>query len=194
MSKRVTASEGDRLYVWVETHSGWSNYRAWTDGMELEFSGSTNGYRKDVEEILRRMIRAPREPPPKVVNTAKLVFERFEAYLRHIEVLGDDMIGTAVDFDEPDDPYSSTLYIEMTTRRIEIFDRVVSDGKEDLGPAEPGWEVVIDVEYRGYDGYSGEGQHKVTRKLMFKGRIEPNVVWEELMRVVRRAVNALPTE
>jgi hypothetical protein len=32
------------------------------------------------------------------------------------------------------------------------------------------------------------------RKLTFKGRIEPNVVWEELVRVVRYAVNALPTE
>jgi len=172
------------LYVRVETHSGWSKYYAWTNG--IEFSGSTDGYRKDVEEILRRMIRAPREPPPKVVNTAKLVFEHFEAYLRHIEVLGDDMIGTAVDFDEPDDPYKSTLYIEMATRRIEIL--------EDHGLAEPGWEVIIDIEYRGYDGHSGEGQHRVTRKLVFKGRIEPNVVWEELMRVVRYAVNVLPTE
>jgi hypothetical protein len=79
------------------------------------------------------------------------------------------------------------------TRQIEILDRVGSDGK-DLGPAEPGWEVIIDVEYRGYDGYSGEGQHRVMRKLTFKGRIEPNVVWEELVRAVRYAVNALPTE
>jgi len=193
MPKGVTASEVDRLYVRVESRSGWSNYHAWTDGMELEFSGSTNGYRKDVEEILRRMIRAPREPPPRVLNAAKLVYEHYEAYLRHIDVLGGDMISTAVDFDEPDDPYTSTVYIGIVTRQIEILDRVVSDGK-DLGPAEPGWEVVIDVEYRGYDGYSGEGQHRVTRKLIFKGRIEPNMVWEELMRVVRHAVNALPTE
>ena len=183
----------DRLYVRVESRSGWSNYRAWTNGMELEFSGSTDGYRKDVEEILRRMIRAPREPPPRVLKAAKLVYEHYEAYLRHVDVLGGDMISTAVDFDEPDDPYTSTVYIGIVTRQIEILDRVVSDGK-DLGPAEPGWEVVIDVEYRGYDGYSGEGQHRVTRKLIFKGRIEPNMVWEELMRVVRHAVNALPTE
>ena len=184
----------DRLYVRVESRSGWSNYRAWTNGMELEFSGSTDGYRKDVEEILRRMIRAPREPPPRVLKAAKLVYEHYEAYLRHVDVLGGDMISTAVDFDEPDDPYTSTVYIGIVTRQIEILDRVVSDGKENLGPAEPGWEVVIDVEYRGYDGYSGEGQHRVTRKLVFKGRIEPSVVWEELMRVVRYAVNALPTE
>jgi hypothetical protein len=159
--------------------------------MELEFIGTTDGYRKDVEEILSRMIRAPKEPPSKVVNTAKLLFGHFEAYLRHADVLDDDMISTAVRFDELSDPYISTLYITLATRRIEILDRVSNGG---LGPAEPGWEVIIDVEYRGYDGHSGEGRHRITRKLMFKGRIEPDRVWEELMRIVRHAVNALPTE
>jgi len=184
-------TEWDRLYVRVESRLGWSNYHAWTDGMELEFTGSTDGYRKDVEEILSRMIRAPKEPPPKVVEAAKLVFGHFEGYLRHADVLGDDMISTAVRFDELSDPYISTLYMTLATRRIDILDRVGSEG---LGPAEPGWEVIIDVEYEGYDGKSGEGKHRITRKLAFKGRIDPNVVWEEFLRIVRHAVNALPTE
>jgi hypothetical protein len=135
------------------------------------------------------MIRAPREPPEVVVKTAKLVYEHFEAYLRHLGIFGDDFVGTAVDFDEPDDPYSARLYIEMVTRHIEILDLKSSEGK-----AEPGYEVVISAEFRGYDGHSGEGEHRVTRKVVFQGRIDPNVVWTELMRVVRHAVNALPEE
>jgi hypothetical protein len=181
------------LCVRVETHSGGSKYYAWGDG--IKFSGFVNGYAGDIEKILRRMIKAPQEPPPKAVNTARVVFEHFEAYLRHIGVIGgDDFVGTSVELDEPDDPFKATLYIEMTTRQIVVFDRIVSDGKLDLGPAEPGWEVVIEAEYRGYDGVDGEGQHRVVRRLVFKGRIDPNVVWGELMRVVRHAFNALPEE
>jgi hypothetical protein len=185
-------AEWDRLYVRVDSRSGWSHYRAWANG--IEFSGETAAYAKEVEEILRRMIKAPWEPPEVVVRTAKLIYEHIEHYLQHIDVMGDDFIGTAVDYEDPEAPYASfTLYIEVETQRVHIIDRVVSNGKERLGPAEPGWVVTYIMTYEGYDGYDGHGKHVVKRSVGFKGRVDPNVVWSELMRVVRHAVNAMPT-
>jgi hypothetical protein len=140
------------------------------------------------------MIRAPWEPPDVVVRTAKLVFEHIEHYIRHIDVLGDDFIGTAVDYEDPEAPYASfTLYIDVETQRVQIMGLTVSDGKVDLGPAEPGWVVTYIMKYEGYDGYCSDGEHEVRRRIVFKGRIEPSVVWNEMMRVIRHAVNAMPT-
>jgi hypothetical protein len=185
-------AEWDRLYVRVDPRSGWSRYYAWANG--IEFSGHTIGYAKEVEEILRRMIKAPWEPPEVVVKTAKLVFDHIEHYLRHIDVMGDDFIGTAAEYDDPEAPYASfTLYIEVETKQVFIIDRTVSGGKEVLGPAEPGWVVTYNIKYKGYDGYDGLGEHRVKRRVGFKGRVDPNVVWNELMRVIRHAVNAMPT-
>jgi hypothetical protein len=184
--------EWDRLHVRVDPRSGWSRYYAWTGG--IEFSGYTPGYAKDVEEILRRMIIAPWEPPDTIIRTAKLVFEHVEHYLQHIDVLSDDFIGTAVDYEDPEAPYASfTLYIEVETKQVFIIDRIVSGGKEVLGPAELGWVMTFIANYEGYDGFGGDSKHKVKRRVGFKGRVDPNVVWSEMMRVIRHAVNAMPT-
>jgi hypothetical protein len=170
------------LYVRIEAYG---RYRAWSkDG--IEFRGNTVGYAKDVEEILRRMVRAEADPPEAVAKTVKLLFEHVEAYLRH-NVLGDDYIGTAVEY-SPGPHVSCMLRIEVETVRVDVM---MVDGGD--GPAEPGWLVTIKATYEGYDG-SGEGRHRVTRKLVFKGRVDAGVLWSELMRVVRRAVNALPPE
>jgi len=178
----------DRLYVRVVSHSGWSSYRAW--GRDIEFKGTTLGYRYDVLKILRRMVRAESEPPEVVVRTAKLLFEHIEAYLRHIDVLGDDLVGTAVEYQGPS-PYSSfTLFIEVGTKQVDVMDYV----GEVLEPAEPGWLVTTTATYEGYDGSDGNGRHTVRRKLLFKGRVDPDTVWRELLGTVRHAVNALPTE
>jgi hypothetical protein len=187
-------TEWDKLYVRVDPRSGWSHYRAWASGIGIEFSGATLGYAKDVETILRRMIKAPWEPPDVVVRTAKLVFEHIEHYLRHVDVMGDDFIGTAVDYEAPDAPYASfTLYIDVETQRVQIMDLAVSNGKVDLGPPELGWVMTFIAKYEGYDGYGGDGEHEVRRRVGFKGRVDSNVVWNEMMRVIRHAVNAMPT-
>jgi hypothetical protein len=190
-------SRGTELYLRVVSHPGWSKYRAW--GIDnrgiIEFRGTTGGYAKDIEEILRRMVKAPQEPPEVVVRTAKMLFAHFEAYLRHINVYIDDFVGTAVEYKDPESPYRSfELFMEMRTARVDVMDRVVTESGEVLGPAEPGWVVVISCEYRGYDGVDGGGNHVVTRKIAFRGRINPEVVWAEMMRVVKYAVNALPSE
>jgi len=182
----------DRLYVRVTPRSGWSTYRAWGEG--IEFRGTTLGYANDVEDILRRMVRAKRPPEDVVVKTATLLFEHIQMYLKHIDVLGDDHIGTAVEYEDPESPYRSyTLYIEVSTQRINLMDRVMIDGKEDLGPVEPGWLVTIIATYKGNDG-NGIGEHTVKRKLVFRNRIDPEVLWGEMMRTISYAVNALPTE
>jgi len=185
-------SERDRLYVRVVSHPGWSTYRAWGDG--IEFKGTTLGYRNEVLKILRRMVRAKAEPPEVAVSTAKLLFEHIEAYLRHTDVLGDDLVGTAVEYNGRS-PYSGfTLFIDVSTKQVDIMDHLVSGGGEDLGPAEPGWLVTVTATYEGYDGSDGNGRHTVRRRALFKGRIDPDAVWRELLATVRRAVNALPTE
>jgi hypothetical protein len=185
-------AEWDSLYVRVDTKSGVSHYRAWANG--IEFSGSTAAYAKEVEEILRRMIKAPWEPPETVTKTAKLVFEHIEHYLRHIDVFGDDFIGTATDYRDPEAIWASfVLFIEVETQRVYIIERVENNGRVDLGPSEPGWVMTFIAKYVGYDGYDGDGEHEVRRRVGFKGHINPNVVWNELMRVVRHAVNAMPT-
>ena len=185
-------AEWDRLYVRIDTKSGVSRYRAWANG--IEFRGSTAGFAKDVEKILRRMIKAPWEPPEVVVRTAKLVYEHIEHYLKYIDVFGDDFVGTAVDYRDPEAIWASfTLYIEVESLQVHIIERVVNNGREDLGPAEPGWAMTFMARYEGYDGYDGHGEHEVRRRVVFKGRIDPNVVWNEMMRVIRHAVNAMPT-
>jgi hypothetical protein len=186
-------AEWDRLYVRVDTRSGWSRYRAWANGIGIEFSGVVNGYAKDVETILRRMIRAPWEPPDVVIKTAKLVFEHLALYFQHMDVMGDDMIGTAVDYVDPEAWWAGfTLFIEVETQRVFTLGRA-ADGKEDLGPAQSGWVMTFIAKYEGYDGYSSDGEHEVRRRVGFQGRVDPNVVWNEIMRVVRHAVNAMPT-
>ena len=121
------------------------------------------------------------------VGLYKLLFEHVAAYLRHVNVLGDDFIGTAVEYN-PRSPYASyTLYIEVETLRVDVM---MVDGRD--GPAEPGWVMTFIAKYEGYDGY-GDGKHEVRRRVVFK-RIDPNVVWNEMMRVVKHAVNALPPE
>jgi hypothetical protein len=190
-------SRGTELYLRVVSHPGWSNYRAW--GIDnrgiIEFRGTTGGYTKDIEEILRRMVKAPWEPPEVVVRTAEMLFEHFEAYLRHVDVYDDDFVGTAVEYKDPESPYRSfVLHMAISTIQVDVMDRVVTEGGEVLGSAEPGWVVTISCEYRGYDGVDGEGKHLVRRKIAFRGRINPEVVWAEMMRVVKYAVNALPSE
>jgi hypothetical protein len=173
------------LYVRIETR-GWTRYRAWSkDG--IEFRGSTIGYAKDAEEILRRMVKAEADPPEAVTKIVKLLFEHIEAYMRH-GVLDDDFIGTAVEY-SPGPYVSYTLRIEVETLRVDVV--TVDSGD---GPAEPGWVMTFIAKYEGYDGYDGNGEHEVRRRVVFKGRIDPNVVWYEMMRVVRHAVNALPPE
>jgi hypothetical protein len=181
-------AEWDRLYIRVNPRSGGSHYRAWANG--IEFRGVTSAYPKEVEEILRRMIKAPWEPPEVVARTAKLIYEHIEHYLQHIDVMGDDFIGTAVDYRDPEAIWASfTLYIEVETQQVGIIERV----GEDLGPTESGWVMAFIAKYEGYDGYDGDGEHEVRRRVGFKGRVDPNVVWTELMRTVRHAVNAMPT-
>ncbi len=185
-----------QLYVRVVTHSGWSNYRAWgvCDNGVIEFRGSTGGYTKDIEEILRRMVRAEAEPPEIVVKTARLLFEHFEALLRHVDTDG-DFVGTAVEYDDPESPYRSfTLYMEIERHQVDVMDLMMDGGGEDLRLAGPGWVVTLKAAYKGFDGYDGEGKHTVKRRVPFKGRIDPEVVWAEMMRTIRYAVNALPTE
>jgi hypothetical protein len=185
-------AEWDRLFVRVDQKSGGSHYRAWANG--IEFSGVTSAYPKQVEEILRRMIKAPWEPPEVVVRTAKLIYEHIEHYLRHIDVFGDDLVGTAVDYKDPEAIWATfTLYIEVETQQVYIIERIVNNGREDLGPAESGWVTTFIARYEGYDGYDGDGEHEVRHRVGFKGRIDPNVVWMGLYRVVRHAVNAMPT-
>jgi hypothetical protein len=140
------------------------------------------------------MIKAPWEPPEVVVRTAKLVFEHVEHYLRHIEVFGDDFVGTAVDYKDPEAIWASfTLYIEVETQQVGIIERIVSNGREGLGPTEHGWVMTFIARYEGYDGYDGDGEHEVRRRVAFKGQIDPKVVWGEMMRTIRHAVNAMPT-
>jgi hypothetical protein len=175
------------LHVRVTSHSGWSNYRAWGDG--IEFRGTTLGYWKEVIELLHRMVRAKAEPPSAVVKAANVLFEHIEAYLRHDHFFGDNFIGTAVDVEDPEAPYLDfTLYMDVAIKNIDVVDL----GREDVGEAEPGRYVVIAATYEGYDG-GGEGKHTVKRKLVFKGRIDRDVLREEFFATIRRAVNALPT-
>jgi len=193
MAETKSVVAWNSLYVRVKSHSGWSNYRAWGDG--IEFKGTTLGYWKDVLNLLGRMVRAKAEPPREVVKTAKLLFEHVEAYLRHSHIFGDDFVGTAVDVEDPESPYIDfTLYMEVTTKHIDVVDHIVSDGGEDLGEAVPGWFVTIAATYEGYDGGNGEGKHTVKRKLVFKGQIDRDVLWREFYTTIKRAVNALPLE
>jgi hypothetical protein len=198
MAKTKSVSERNKLYVRVVPHSGWSNYYGWLNchaGGTIEFKGTTLGYREDILKILRRMVRAEAEPPEVVVRTARLLHEHIEAYLRHIDVMGDDLIGTAVDYVDPETPYRSfTLRMEVSTKQVDVMGLVASGGGEHLGPAVSGWLTAIVAEFKGYDGSDGNGRHMVRRKLVFKGRIDSEVVWRELLATVRRAVNALPTE
>jgi hypothetical protein len=189
----IGLTEWDRLYLRIQSKPGVSKYRAWGNG--IEFRGEILGYRKEVLQLLRRMVIAKAEPPDVVVKTAKLLFEHIEAYLRHDHIFGDDFIGTAVDYEDPESPYRSfTLYIEAVTQHIDIMDHIVTDKGEDLGRAEHGWLVNIMATYEGYDGGNGEGKHMVKRKLVFNGRIDADLLWRELLTTVRRAVNALPWE
>ncbi len=185
-----------RLYVRVTTHSGWSNYRAWgiCDNGVIEFRGSTGAYTKEVYEILRRMVRAGAEPPEVVVRTAKILFEHFEAELRYVNNTDNSFVGTAVEYDDPESPYRSfTLYMDIVRQQVDVMD-LIMDGGEDLRLAGPGWVVTITATFEGFDGYDGEGKHTVKRRIPFVGRIDSNVTWAEMMRTIRMAVNALPTE
>jgi hypothetical protein len=187
-----------RLYVRVATHSGWSSYRAWgvCDNGVIEFRGSTGAYTKEVYEILRRMVRAEAEPPEVVVRTARMLFEHFEAELRYANMTDNSFVGTAVEYDDPESPYRSfTLYMEIVRQQTDVMDLITMDGgKEDLRLVGPGWVVLITATYVGFDGHDGEGKHMVKRRIPFVGRIDSEVVWAELVRVIKMAVNALPTE
>jgi hypothetical protein len=179
------------LYVRVVTHSGWSSYRAWGDG--IEFRGTTGGYTKDVEEILRRMIKAKMEPPEVVVKTAKLLYDHVAALLEHADIIDHDSVNTAVEVKNPEAPYTDfTLYMEVDIMQVDVMDYITSSKGVRLGREVPGWVVTITATYVGYDGYDGEGKHTVKRRLVFKERIDPDAVWRELLATVKRAVNAQP--
>jgi hypothetical protein len=185
------------LYVRVVTHPGWSDYRAWLyDGITItKFGGRTGGYVKDVEGILKRMVRAPQDPPIVVVRAAKVLYEHFKAYLKYPKLLDDDFVGTTVEYEDADSPYRSfILSMELRTVQVDVMEYTVADGVEDLGPTRPGWLVTIASEYRGYDGLDGDSRHMVKRRVLFRERIDPEVVWADFMRVIRYAYNALPSE
>ncbi len=196
LEHRDTSPRCGRLYVRVTTHPGWSNYRAWgtCDSGDIRFKGSTGAYTKEVYEILRRMIGAPQEPPEVVVKTAKLLFEHFEAGLRYVNFTDNDFVGTAVEYDDPESPYRSfTLYMDIERQYVDVMDLIIDGGKEDLRLVGPGWVVSINATYEGFDGFDGEGKHSIRLRIPFVGRIDPEMVWAELMRTIRMAVNALPT-
>ncbi len=193
LEHKGTSPRCGRLYVRVTTHPGWSNYHAWgtCDSGDIRFKGSTGAYTKEIYEILKRMIAAPQEPPEVVVKTARLLFEHFESELRYVNVTDNSFVGTAVEYDDPESPYKSfTLYMDVERQYVDVVD-LITDGVRLVGP---GWVVSINTTYEGFDGFDGEGKHSIRLRIPFVGRIDSEMVWAELMRTIRMAVNALPTE
>jgi hypothetical protein len=166
-------SRKKKVFFKVKVGSEHTEYKAAYDG--LEFEGVTMGDKKDVKDIVRRMILAHDDPPDSVVRAAILVTNHMSSavYSR----AKDAWAGVTVEFGD----YES---IALSGRLYYYID----DETE-----ERGWTGYVSATFSGNDGLVVDSTHKVVKSVDFGESVDVMELFRLLMRVARHAYNAYPT-
>jgi hypothetical protein len=161
-----------RMFLKVKVGSEHTEYKASYDG--LEFEGVTMGDKKDVKDVVRRIILAPNDPPDFVVKAAIMVTNHVSsaAHSRAWEAWG----GVGVEFgDDEKLKLSASLYYYI-----------------DDDTNEAGWHGEVAATFSGYDGLLADSMHKVVKSIDFGESVDVVGLYRLLLRVARHAYNAYP--
>jgi hypothetical protein len=165
-------SQKKRVFFKVKVGSEHTEYKAVYGG--LEFEGVTMGDKKDVKDVVRRMILAYNDPPDSVNRAAILVTNHISSavYSR----AKDAWAGMAVEFGD----------YESITLSVRLY-YYIDDETE-----ERGWAGEAVATFSGNDGLVVDATHKVVKRLDFGENVDVVELFRLLMRVARHAYNAYP--
>jgi hypothetical protein len=164
-----------RVFLKVVAGEGHTKYLAAYEGLEIE--GVTKGGKDDVKEVLRRIIRAPNEPPDAVVRAAILVVNHIMSAV-HSDVR-EVVSGVGIDLSDDN---------EMLKLKARL--RYYVDNKTDHAFLQTGWTGVVVASFFGHDGIAADSNHKVIKRVEYGRELDVIGLYRELVRVARHAYNA----
>jgi len=161
-----------RVFFKVKVGSEYTEYKAVYDG--YEFEGVTMGDKKDVKDVVRRMILAPAELPDYVVKAAVMVSSHISSAVT--SRAWEAWAGVGVEFgDDERLKLSASLYYYI-----------------DDDTDEAGWAGEVVASFSGYDGLMVDASHKVVKRVEFGPEVDVMGLYRTLLKVARHAYNAYP--
>jgi hypothetical protein len=142
----------------------------------LQFEGETEGEEVDVREVLRRMLGAHRDPPEGVRSLVPIVV----AYIELMTKMGVKYVTTSAGVKLPEG--------DMLSARVNAYYADEKDGGED--DAYEGWIVWLKAVFEGFDGYSYDASHEISKTWRPGKNIDYNSLRDELASLIRKAYNA----
>jgi len=174
---RTNTAQGEnsnkrRVFFKVKVGSEYTEYKAVYSG--IEFEGVTMGDKKDVKDVVRRMILAHAELPDYVVKAAIVVSSHISSAIT--SRAWEAWAGVGVEFgDDERLKLSASLYYYI-----------------DDDTDEAGWAGEVTASFSGYDGLMVDALHKVVKRVEFGPEVDVVGLYRMLLKVARHAYNAYP--
>jgi hypothetical protein len=161
-----------KIYLKVKISDEETQYKALYDGIQLE--GITMGDKKDIKDLVRRIILARSDPPDSVIRAAILVVNHISSAVHSDSKHA--WAGVTMEFGDYESiSLSADLYY------------YIDDETE-----ERGWAGEAVATFSGNDGLMVDSTHKVIKSLDFGEALDVMELFRVLVKVARHAYNAYP--
>jgi hypothetical protein len=152
----------------VKVGDEYTEYKAVYGDIQIE--GHTMGDKKDIKDVVRRIILAPNELPDYVVRAAIMVTSHISSAVH--SRAWEAWAGIGVEFgDDERLKLSASLYYYID---------------DDVA----GWAGVVVATFSGYDGLMVDASHSVIKNVDFGPDVDVVVLYRMLLAVARHAYNA----
>jgi hypothetical protein len=170
---KIPQGEGQRkkkVFFKVRVGYEYTEYTAAYDGLEIE--GLTMGDKKDIRDVVRRIILAVNDLPESVVRAAILLTNHITSAVHSNAKVA--WGGMGVEFGDNESlKLGASLYY------------YIDDDNEGSG-----WAGEVVATFSGYDGLMVEGTHRVAKRVDFGEEVDVVGLYRTLLRVARHAYNA----
>jgi hypothetical protein len=174
---RTKNSQGDgqhkkKVLFKVKVGDEYTEYKAVYGDIQIE--GHTMGDKKDIKDVVRRIILAHKELPDYVVRAAVMVTNHISSAVH--SRAWEAWAGVGVEFgDDERLKLSASLYYYI-----------------DDDTDEAGWAGEVVATFSGYDGLMVDASHKVIKNVDFGPDVDVLALYRTLLTVARHAYNAYP--
>ncbi len=161
-----------KVFFKIKVGEEYTEYTAFYESLKIE--GVTMGDKKDIKDVVRRIIFGDNELPEKIIRAAMGVASYVVSAIHTgaEEAWG----GMAVEFgDDERLKLSAELYYHI-------------DDNEDLS----GWAGEVVATFAGYDGLMVDAIHKVSKSVSFGKDVNAIELYRALLEVAKHAYNAWP--
>jgi hypothetical protein len=174
---RTKNSQGDgqhkkKVLFKVKVGDEYTEYKAVYGDIQIE--GHTMGDKKDIKDVVRRIILAHKELPDYVVRAAIMVTNHISSAVQ--SRAWEAWAGVGVEFgDDERLKLSASLYYYI-----------------DDDADEAGWAGEVVATFSGYDGLMVDAGHRVIKNVDFGPDVDVMALYRALLTVARHAYNACP--